>query len=88
MRGLDAFGARDAPTPTSSEPPLSRAGAGPVFNKFIGHLAVTKTLPVDFVGTFDAFGQTAFNKPLLVSGAVRHCRREDAVRIRPRHFGR
>jgi hemolysin activation/secretion protein len=66
-RGLDAFGARNAPAPTSDEPPLSRAGAGPVFNKFIGHLEVTKTLPVDFVGTFDAFGQTAFNKPLLVS---------------------
>lgn len=66
-QGLKGLGAREAPDPTSTDTPLSRQGAGPVFNKGTGHFALTQTLPADFVGTFAAFGQTAFNKPLLVS---------------------
>jgi hemolysin activation/secretion protein len=67
-QGLMAFGARQAPAVASaSDPPLSRAGAGPVFTKLTAHLEITKTLPEEFVGSFQAFGQTAFNNALLVS---------------------
>jgi hemolysin activation/secretion protein len=67
-QGLMAFGARQAPaSPSASDPPLSRAAAGPVFTKLTAHLEITQTLPEDLVASFLAFGQTALNNPLLVS---------------------
>jgi hemolysin activation/secretion protein len=65
-QGLAGLGARQAPS-APGEPPLSRNGAGPQFTKLTAHLEATKTLWGGIDGTVLAFGQTAFNKPLLVS---------------------
>lgn len=72
-QGLNVLGARTAAAAAAEQakditaPLLSRAGADAVFTKFEGRFEVTQSLPEDFFAMLAAFGQTAFDRPLLKS---------------------
>jgi hemolysin activation/secretion protein len=66
-QGLDAFGARTAADAAQSDVPLSQQGADAVFSKLNGHLEINQALPNDFFAAFKTYGQTSFNRPLLLS---------------------
>jgi hemolysin activation/secretion protein len=66
-QGLNALGARSAAEAALSFTPLSRDGADAAFTKAAGHVEIDQSLPYDFVAVMTASGQTAFNRPLLVS---------------------
>jgi hemolysin activation/secretion protein len=65
-QGLNAFGARTAADAAQSTVPLSQQGADAVFSKLNGHLEINKALPYDFFAALKAYGQTSFNRPLLL----------------------
>jgi hemolysin activation/secretion protein len=66
-QGLNAFGARTAADAAQSTIPLSQQGADAVFTKVTGHLEINQALPSDFFAALKAYGQDAFDHPLLLS---------------------
>jgi hemolysin activation/secretion protein len=66
-QGLNAFGARTAADAAQTTVPLSQTGADAVFTKLTGHLEINQALPSDFFAAFKAYGQDAFQHPLLLS---------------------